>query len=72
MGRRMDGVNFLTLGMTVGVVYAGQVADEKQRAYQADVTYGTNNEFGFDYLRDNMAHFCGGKGPAQDEFCHCG
>jgi preprotein translocase subunit SecA len=46
---------FATLGMTVGVVYAGQVADEKQRAYQADVTYGTNNEFGFDYLRDNMA-----------------
>jgi len=43
------------LGMTVGVVYAGQSAQEKRAAYQADITYGTNNEFGFDYLRDNMA-----------------
>ena len=54
-GAEWMGSIFETLGMTVGVVYAGQVADEKQRAYQADVTYGTNNEFGFDYLRDNMA-----------------
>ena len=54
-GAEWMGSIFSTLGLTVGVVYAGQVADEKQRAYQADVTYGTNNEFGFDYLRDNMA-----------------
>ena len=43
------------LGMTVGVVQSGQDAMSKRAAYQADVTYGTNNEFGFDYLRDNMA-----------------
>ena len=43
------------LGMTVGVVQSGQDAVSKRAAYQADVTYGTNNEFGFDYLRDNMA-----------------
>ena len=54
-GAEWMGSIFETLGMSVGVVYAGQPADEKQRAYQADVTYGTNNEFGFDYLRDNMA-----------------
>ena len=44
-----------TLGMTVGVVQSNQDRDSKQAAYQADITYGTNNEFGFDYLRDNMA-----------------
>lgn len=43
------------LGLTVGVVYSGQGKEEKAAAYAADITYGTNNEFGFDYLRDNMA-----------------
>ncbi len=43
------------LGLEVGVVVAGQSPEEKRAAYQADITYGTNNEFGFDYLRDNMA-----------------
>ncbi|MFT7371888.1 MAG: preprotein translocase subunit SecA, partial [Oleiphilaceae bacterium] len=43
------------LGLTVGVAYGGQTPEEKKSAYQADITYGTNNEFGFDYLRDNMA-----------------
>jgi len=43
------------LGMTVGVVKANQSPEEKRAAYAADVTYGTNNEFGFDYLRDNLA-----------------
>ena len=43
------------LGMTVGVIKSGQAPDEKRAAYAADVTYGTNNEFGFDYLRDNLA-----------------
>jgi preprotein translocase subunit SecA len=43
------------LGLTVGVVHSGQTRDDKRAAYAADITYGTNNEFGFDYLRDNMA-----------------
>ncbi|HLV17223.1 MAG TPA: preprotein translocase subunit SecA [Pseudomonas sp.] len=43
------------LGMTVGVVTPFQPPEEKRAAYAADITYGTNNEFGFDYLRDNMA-----------------
>ncbi len=43
------------LGLTVGVIQSGQNPIEKREAYQADITYGTNNEFGFDYLRDNMA-----------------
>lgn len=43
------------LGLSVGVVRSQQPPEEKRAAYQADVTYGTNNEFGFDYLRDNMA-----------------
>lgn len=42
------------LGLSVGVVYSQQPAPEKREAYQADITYGTNNEFGFDFLRDNM------------------
>ena len=42
------------LGLTVGLVIAGMNPAEKQQAYNCDVTYGTNNEFGFDYLRDNM------------------
>ena len=42
------------LGMTTGVVYPYQPDDEKREAYRADVTYATNNELGFDYLRDNM------------------
>ena len=43
------------LGLKVGVVYANQPIEEKRLAYQADITYGTNSEFGFDFLRDNMA-----------------
>jgi len=43
------------LGMNVGVVYPGMDHADKRGAYDADITYGTNNEFGFDYLRDNMA-----------------
>jgi preprotein translocase subunit SecA len=43
------------LGMEVGVVKSGLSADEKRAAYAADISYGTNNEFGFDYLRDNLA-----------------
>jgi len=43
------------LGLTVGVIKAGTTVAEKQAAYGCSITYGTNNEFGFDYLRDNMA-----------------
>jgi len=43
------------LGLEVGVIASGQDQDDKRAAYNADITYGTNNEFGFDYLRDNMA-----------------
>ncbi len=44
------------LGLTVGINYAGLAREEKQAAYAADVTYGTNNEYGFDHLRDNMVY----------------
>ena len=43
------------LGMSVGIILSGQDGEQKREAYAADITYGTNNEFGFDYLRDNMA-----------------
>jgi len=43
------------LGLTVGVIKSGQAQEQKKAAYSADIIYGTNNEFGFDYLRDNMA-----------------
>jgi len=43
------------MGLTVGVIYSGQTSAEKREAYACDITYGTNNEYGFDYLRDNMA-----------------
>ncbi|HRD68542.1 MAG TPA: preprotein translocase subunit SecA [Legionella sp.] len=46
---------FEFLGLTVGVIYPDMSHSEKQEAYRADIVYGTNNEYGFDYLRDNMA-----------------
>jgi len=46
---------FTFMGLTTGVIVSGQSFEEKKAAYEADITYGTNNEFGFDYLRDNMA-----------------
>ena len=42
------------LGMSIGTIVHGQTDKEKQESYRCDITYGTNNEFGFDYLRDNM------------------
>ena len=45
------------LGLTVGLVVHGVEAGDRKKAYEADVTYGTNNEFGFDYLRDNMVTY---------------
>jgi preprotein translocase subunit SecA len=44
------------LGLTVGVIVHGLTDDERRAAYACDITYGTNNEFGFDYLRDNMKY----------------
>ena len=49
------GAVYRFLGMETGVIVSGQNPDERRLAYQGDVIYGTNNEFGFDYLRDNMA-----------------
>ena len=45
------------LGLTVGLIVQGLDGDARRRAYNADITYGTNNEFGFDYLRDNMVTY---------------
>ena len=44
------------LGLTVGVIVHGLTTSERRAAYACDITYGTNNEFGFDYLRDNMKY----------------
>ncbi len=44
------------LGLTVGINLPNMPREEKQAAYRADITYGTNNEYGFDYLRDNMVY----------------
>ncbi|TFC19539.1 preprotein translocase subunit SecA [Cryobacterium algoritolerans] len=46
---------FRALGMTTGCILSGQTPEQRHEMYMADITYGTNNEFGFDYLRDNMA-----------------
>lgn len=48
---------FRFLGLSVGLVVNGMETEEKRDAYSADITYGTNNEFGFDYLRDNMVQY---------------
>ena len=45
---------YMSLGLTVGAIQSQMDAAERQKAYACDITYGTNNEFGFDYLRDNM------------------
>jgi len=50
-----NGRVFDFLGLSTGLIYHGQSRADKQKAYACDITYGTNNEFGFDYLRDNMA-----------------
>ena len=44
------------LGLKVGVILSNMTPEERKTAYDADITYGTNNELGFDYLRDNMVH----------------
>jgi len=50
------GVIYKALGLSVGVIVHGMDDRERKSAYACDITYGTNNEFGFDYLRDNMNH----------------
>ncbi len=50
----MDGKVYEFLGLSVGCIVHGISKEERKAAYNADITYGTNNEFGFDYLRDNM------------------
>ena len=60
---------FAFLGLTVGVIYSQQPAQEKVDAYQADITYGTNNEYGFEYLRDNMVFSLGEKKQRPLNFC---
>ncbi len=57
------------LGLTVGVIYSQQPPQEKIDAYQADITYGTNNEYGFDYLRDNMVFSLADKKQRPLNFC---
>ena len=51
---REMGVLYNWLGITVGVILSQMSDEERQKAYSCDITYGTNNEFAFDYLRDNM------------------
>ena len=55
-GSLLMGKLYKFLGLSVGLVISNMNPIEKKKAYEADITYGTNNEFGFDYLRDNMAH----------------
>lgn len=54
VGAEEMGRVYAFMGLSTGLVVHGQTAAQKQEAYRADITYGTNNEFGFDYLRDNM------------------
>ena len=59
------------LGLSVGVIVQGLSDEERQMAYQSDVTYGTNNEFGFDYLRDNMKFRLEDMCQRDFEVCDC-
>ncbi|MDR3254511.1 MAG: preprotein translocase subunit SecA [Synergistaceae bacterium] len=57
------------MGLTVGVIYPFMSPEERYAAYRADITYGTNSEFGFDYLRDNMAHSIEAQVQRGHNFC---
>ena len=59
------------LGLTTGSIVHDMDDQARKEAYGADVTYGTNNEFGFDYLRDNMKFDIRGFLPARLQLCHC-
>ncbi len=60
---------YMGLGLTVGAIQSGMEADERQKAYACDITYGTNNEFGFDYLRDNMKPAARGRRSLSQASC---
>ena len=60
------------MGLSVGLIVHGLTNDERKAAYDADITYGTNNEMGFDYLRDNMAIYKRDHGPARPQLRHRG
>ena len=60
---------FRLLGLEVGLIVHGLNREQRQRAYSADIVYGTNNEFGFDYLRDNMV--LTKKAGSRNFTCHC-
>jgi preprotein translocase subunit SecA len=57
--------------MTVDCIDNHQPNSEGRKAYDADITYGTNNEFGFDYLRDNMAHSPADLVSKKTQLCNC-
>jgi preprotein translocase subunit SecA len=70
--RRMDGQDLTSFWVCRGTIVHGMDEEERKKAYASDITYGTNNEFGFDYLRDNMKFSrkraaC----PAGAALCHC-
>ncbi len=62
---------YMNLGLTVNAIQSGMSTSEKQAAYACDITYGTNNEFGFDYLRDNMRPACKGDDRFPSEAQQC-
>ncbi len=67
--RELMGRLYSFLGLTSGVLYNNMPIDERRAAYKADVTYGTNSEFGFDYLRDNMVSAAENKVQRELNFC---
>ncbi|MCG8652210.1 MAG: preprotein translocase subunit SecA, partial [Pirellulales bacterium] len=62
---------YMNLGLTVNAIQGGMSTEDKQAAYACDITYGTNNEFGFDYLRDNMRPACKGDDRFSKESQQC-
>jgi preprotein translocase subunit SecA len=66
----MDGPIYKMLGLSVGVIVHDLDDVQRRAAYAADITYGTNNEFGFDYLRDNMKYDLTQMRPARPSLRH--
>ena len=64
----LNGKVYRYLGLTVGTIYSGLEKSERQKAYACDITHGTNNEFGFDYLRDNMVTYKANKSQRGHSF----
>ena len=59
------------LGLSTGLIVANLDFNQRKEAYACDITYGTNNEFGFDYLRDNMVSDVSQMGTTSIELCNC-